>query len=70
MAHEYEECWDALRIVRQALEETLPSNWILSADATTTMWAGAEALATAIRRLAWVVPPGALAHDPPDLSLE
>jgi hypothetical protein len=58
MAHEYEECWDALRIVRQALEETLPSNWILSADATRTMSAEAEALATAIRWLAWVMPPG------------
>jgi hypothetical protein len=70
MAHEYEECWDALGIVRHALEETLPSNWIVSADATTTMSVEAKALATAIRRLAWVVPPGALTHDPPDLSLE
>jgi hypothetical protein len=63
-----EACWNALGVVRHALEETLPSDWILSAGETTTIAAEAEELATAIRRLASVVPPGALTHRP-DLSL-
>jgi hypothetical protein len=59
-----EDCWDALGIVRQALEEYLPANWIQSADETMTITAEAEALARAIRQVGSVVPREGLKQRP------
>ena len=51
-----EDSWEALGIVRQALEGCMPPNRILSTHETTTITAEAGALATAIRRLGSVMP--------------